>query len=266
MPHEVMEHYGTLFDQGFLPQGLALCASLRRHAGPFTLWVLCLDGQTRTTLEALALPGVRLLALADCETDELRAARADRSYGEYCWTLASHVFSFVLDRDPTVQRLTYLDADVYFFGSPSPFFAEMEQAGKTVLITEHAFAPAYAHYEAKAGRFCVQFITFTREPDSLALLHRWQRQTRASSSADRHAASFGDQQYLDEWPARFGNVVHVLEHRDRTLAPWNADHALRHADPDRVVFYHFHGFRMMSPRWSQWCIGYSLAQPAALCL
>jgi hypothetical protein len=259
-----MEHYCTLFDEAFLPQGIALHSSLQRHAQPFKLWVLCLDRATKTALDNLQLSDVKALALADCETAELRAARANRSYGEYCWTLASHMFSFVLDRDQTVRRLTYVDADVYFFASPTPFIRELQQSGKPVLITEHAFAPSVAHYARTAGRFCVQFITFERQPEALALLTSWQRQTLESCSSAREAEVFGDQQYLDAWPVRYPHLVHILDHRFRTLAPWNADHALARADPEDVVFYHFHSFRTISRRWAQWCVGYTLTHPAAL--
>jgi hypothetical protein len=34
-----MEHYVTLFDSLFLPQGLALHMSMERHAGVYTLWI-----------------------------------------------------------------------------------------------------------------------------------------------------------------------------------------------------------------------------------
>jgi hypothetical protein len=258
-----MEHYCTLFDRFFLPQGLALHASLRRHAAPFTLWILCMDGQTKAALESLALPEIRLLALEECETPELRAARGNRSHGEYCWTLASHLFSFVFSRSPEVRRLTYLDADVYFFGPPGDFFDELEGSGKPVLITEHAYDPAWGHYAATAGRFCVQFVTFTRTPEALALLEHWQRQTRDSCSAERGAAAFGDQKYLDDWPVRHPGLVHVLDHRYRTVAPWNADHAIGRGGAANVVFYHFHTFRILGKRWIQWGVGYTLREAAA---
>jgi hypothetical protein len=255
-----MEHYCTLFDRFYLPQGMALHASLERSAAPFTLWILCMDQQTRNALETLALPHTRLLSLGDCETPDLRVARSNRSHGEYCWTLASHLFSFVLDRAHEVGRLTYLDADVFFFGSPAPFFTELEAAGKPVLITEHAHAPAWAHYSLAAGRYCVQFVTFTRTAPALRLLERWQGQTRESCTSERGAPGFGDQKYLDEWPSLFPEVVHVLDHRHRTLAPWNADHAALAGTPDDVVFYHFHTFRLLGRRWTQWMVGYPLGQ------
>ena len=50
-----MEHYVTLFNNLFLPQGLALHASMERHAGTYTLWILCMDNETHDFLAQLAL-------------------------------------------------------------------------------------------------------------------------------------------------------------------------------------------------------------------
>ena len=45
-----MEHYVTLFDSLFLPQGLALHMSMERHAGNYTLWILCIDDAVHDVL------------------------------------------------------------------------------------------------------------------------------------------------------------------------------------------------------------------------
>ena len=42
----MMEHFVTIFDSLFLPQGLALHMSMERHIKKYTLWVLCVDRQT----------------------------------------------------------------------------------------------------------------------------------------------------------------------------------------------------------------------------
>lgn len=258
-----MEHYVTLFDRNFLPQGLALLDSLRRTSGaPFRLWILCLDQETHELLTRLGAPEAQLLALPECETPALRQARANRSYGEYCWTLASHAFSFVFDRAPAVTRLTYLDADVYFLADPASLLREFAETGKQVMITEHAYAPEWSHFTRTAGTYCVQFVTFTRSPAALALLARWQAQTREQCSSDPRLGGFGDQAYLDEWPVRSGALVHVLDHRYRTLAPWNADHAAQSAEALPPVFFHFHGLRLLGSQWIQQAVGYPLAQPA----
>ena len=77
-----MEHYVTLFDSLFLPQGLGLHTSLERHGQPYRLWILCVDRDTFEVLEKLALPNVRLLPLEKLETDELRRVRPTRTRGE----------------------------------------------------------------------------------------------------------------------------------------------------------------------------------------
>ena len=73
------EHYVAIIDSVFLPQGLALHASLERHAGPYTLSVLCVDDDTRRILASLALPNVKVLNVADLETADLRQVKAGRS-------------------------------------------------------------------------------------------------------------------------------------------------------------------------------------------
>jgi hypothetical protein len=255
-----MQHFTTLFDRNFLPQGLALLASLRRHTtAPFRLWVLCLDRETHTILTALHQPEVELLILDQCETPALRAARDNRSYGEYCWTLASHVFSFVFERAEQVQRVTYLDADVYCLADPLACLRELDASGKSVLITEHAFAPQWSHYSRTTGTYCVQYVTFNRTAPALSLLARWQEQTRAQCSSDPGKGGFGDQVYLDEWPYIHNAFVHVLDHRYRTLAPWNTDFALGRPHSEPPIFFHFHGLRILGRRWVLWAAGYPLA-------
>jgi hypothetical protein len=53
---------------------------------------------------------------------------------------------------------------------------------------------------------------------------------------------FGDQKYLDDWPERFPDFVHVLEDAAATQAPWNAGRF----DPNDAVLFHFHELRTMA--------------------
>lgn len=245
-----MEHFLTLFDHRFLPQGLVLQATLAAHAAPCTLWVVCLDVAAETQLRVLGLPGVRIIPLAEVEDDALRAARANRSWTEYCWTLTPSICRHVLVRYPECGRITYVDADLAFFASPTPLFAELERSGKSVLITRHAYAPRYARLTALAGHFCVQFLTFVRDERALAILARWRAQCLESCTAvaTPGAPGFGDQKYLEEWPGRFPAAVHVLAQTREALAPWNVDHFQEQAGPYVPVFFHFHGFRILGPR------------------
>ena len=220
-----MEHYVTLFDSLFLPQGLALQSSLERHASPYVLWILCMDDEAYEVLNRLRLPHVRLLRLAEVETAELLRVKRERSRAEYCWTITPFTPRFVFGADPAVRRVTYVDADLWFRDAPAPIFREFERSGKQVLITDHAYAPEHDQ-TATHGRYCVQFITFTREGGE-PVRQWWQERCVEWCFARSENGKFGDQKYLDDWPERFGDQVHVLRHAEWTRAPWNVAETAR---------------------------------------
>jgi hypothetical protein len=237
-----MEHFVTLFDGLFLPQGLALHTSLERHAGTYTLWVLCMDEAAHQTLGKLALPNMRLLSVGDVETDVLRAVKRTRSRAEYCWTVTPFSLGFVFDADPSVKRVTYVDADTWLVKSPRPLLDEFESSGKAVLITEHAYAPQYDQSHL-SGRFCVQFMTFLRDRGE-PVRSWWAERCIEWCFARLEDGKFGDQMYLNDWPTRFASDVHVLQFAAAMQAPWNTT---RFAPSDAVVF-HFHGLRLLRDR------------------
>jgi hypothetical protein len=237
-----VEHYVTIFNGVYLPQGLALQASLQRHAGSYTLWIVCVDEQAYSILTGLRLPNVRLLRASDVETAELVAVKPTRTTGEYCWTLTPFAPRFVFEADTNVQRVTYLDADLWFLRDPAPIFREFEASGKEVLITDHAYAPEHDQ-TATSGRFCVQFLTVTRDGGE-TIRKWWEERCIEWCYARSEDGKFGDQKYLDDWPERFGPWVHVLADHSLTLAPWNA----MRFPYSSSVFYHFHGLRIISDR------------------
>jgi hypothetical protein len=165
-----MEHYVTLFDNLFLPQGLALHMSMERYLQHYTLWVLCVDDQAHEVLTKLNLPNVRLLQLSKLETAELLGVKNTRSKSEYCWTLTPFAPRFVFEADLEVKRVTYLDADLWFLRSPSLIFEEFDKSRKQVLITDHAYAPEYDK-TSSSGQYCVQFMIFNRKGSEI--VRKW---------------------------------------------------------------------------------------------
>ena len=93
-----MEHYVTIFNSLFLPQGLALYQSMVEKVQNFNLWILCVDEETYSTLDQRRLPFLKLLKLSEWETPELLEVK-DRSIGEYCWTLTPFAPRFVFSAD-----------------------------------------------------------------------------------------------------------------------------------------------------------------------
>lgn len=254
-----IEHFCTLFDSNFLPQGLALQQSIQRHCPQSVLWILCMDELVEKQLKTLSLSNVRLLSLKGVETPELLRVKPSRSRGEYCWTLTPFLPSFVFAKDPEVMRVTYVDADLFFFSSPQSFFSELENAKKSVLITEHAYDPRYEQSET-SGRFCVQFVTFLRNSAAEAVLQWWQERCIEWCFARHEDGKFGDQKYLDQWPTLFGAAVHILQQKEKTHAPWNADYYNEHSP----VFFHFHGLRIVEANKIRLFLGYQIRKALPL--
>ncbi len=235
-----MEHYVTLFDSLFLPQGLALHMSMERHAGSYTLWILCVDDEAHEVLSRLGLPNVRLLQLSRLETPELLAVKPGRSKGEYCWTLTPFAPRFVFEADAGVTRVTYIDADMWLRKNPKLIFREFDASGKHVLITDHAYAPEYDQ-SAPSGQYCVQFMTFARDGGE-PVRKWWEEKCIEWCFARFENGKFGDQKYLDDWPHRFEESVHVLTNKELMLAPWNATRF----PYGNAVTWHFHDLRIVN--------------------
>ena len=248
--NHTIEHFCTLFDKNYLPLGMALHQSLLIHAQPFHLWILCMDEQVEQQLKQLNLTYVTLIPLREIETPELLSAKAERSRGEYCWTLTPFTFEAVFNRDIAISQVTYLDADLFFFDDPQILLNELP-ADKDVLITDHAYAPEYDQSEI-SGRFCVQFLTFKRSQKAFEVMHWWQERCLEWCFNRVEDGKFGDQKYLDSWLQLFGESVYIVRQTNKTLAPWNTNFFSKKTKIDfKPVFYHFHTFKIISPNQIQ---------------
>ncbi len=260
LPKDV-EHFVTLFDSNFLPMGIALHDSLMAHAQPFHLWIICIDDLVKQQLDDIALTNVTLIPLDAAETPELLAVKPGRSRSEYCWTLTPFSPQIVFDMNPEVRRVTYLDADLFFFDQPKILLEAFERSGKQVSLSEHAYDPRYDQTDIH-GRFCVQFMTFVNSAQTRRILRWWQERCIEWCFARLEDGKFGDQKYLDVWPEMFKNDIYILESVSKTLAPWNVNYFTdRQGGNIDPVFYHFHGLRLITPRRLRLYLGYKIGSP-----
>jgi len=194
--------------------------SLRSCTKDFHLYIFAFDDISYRILTGMNPENVTVIPLRDFETPELKKVKKERSVAEYCWTSTPSVISYVL-KTYNVPECTYLDADLYFYSDPSVLISELDAAGKNVLITEHWYSFLPRLYEEKrAGRFCVQFMTFRNEESSLYILDKWRLQCIEWCYARHEDGKFGDQKYLDEWPVNYPDV-HIMENHGGGMAPWN---------------------------------------------
>lgn len=239
------EHFCTLFDKNYLPQGLSLHKSLVANADSFHLWIVCMDNQVEEYLIALNLPHVSLIPLKEIESPELLLVKPNRSPGEYCWTITPFTFQAVFEREPSVHQVTYLDADIFFFNDPWILLSELT-TDEHILITEHAYAPEYDQ-SSISGKFCVQFLTIKQTSEGQEVMKWWQKRCVEWCFDRVEDDKFGDQKYLDRWPSLFGSRIHIIQKKEKTLAPWNISYFSQVLENDLdPVFYHFHGLKLIS--------------------
>jgi hypothetical protein len=260
MKDTLTEHYVTMMDSNFLPQGLALYESMANHIEQFALWILCLDDKVAKALQRLRKNNLRLIPLCQVETAEFLKVKKQRSLREYCWTLKPITPKTVFDQDLSVRRVTYLDADMWFFRSPDDIFNEFELSGKSVLITDHAF-DAENDRSQTSGRYCAQLLIFVRNR-SEHVRQWWEERCLEWCFARSEKGLFADQKYLDKWPSLFSRDVHVLQQLDLLLGPWNA----QHFSSSRAIAWHFHGLRLLEGGTIELHPGYSLPREVESCV
>ena len=212
---------------------------MKQHLESFRLFVICVDEAARNKLLPWQGEDLHLLLLSEHETPELLAIKPTRTRGEYCWTLTPFSFEFVFNTYPDVDTLTYLDADLFFLTSDDAIRQEFDASNKGALITLHAFAPDYDQ-SATSGKFCVQYLAFHRIKGR-NVRRDWQIKCLEWCFNRAENGRFGDQKYLDEWPVRFKDQVHILSALNAILAPWNA---IRFPYSEAAI-WHFHGLRLV---------------------
>jgi FkbM family methyltransferase len=240
----------TLFDVNYLPRGLVLYRSLAEHCDEFRLRVYCVDRETKDVLDGLALPHLETIGFDELERDdpELLAVKSTRTRVEYCWTATPAICLHALHRDPGLEQITYLDADLMFYADPAPIFNELGH--DSILIVPHRYANRWDQGAAVSGIYNVQFLTFKRDERGLEALDWWHERCIEWCFARFEDGKLGDQKYLDDWPERFAGV-HVLEHPGGGLAPWNVESYVLTGTPEAplvdgvpLVFFHYHSLRL----------------------
>ena len=92
-------------------------------------------------------------------------------------------------------------------------------------------------------------MTFRNSRPAAEVSAWWQARCLEWCFARAEDGKFGDQKYLDDWPERFPAQVHVLQQKDKALAPWNA-RFFEASGQGRLapVFFHFQGLRIHAGR------------------
>lgn len=248
-----MYYFCTYFDIAYLPQGLALYTSLKKHCPDFRLCILCMDEDVHEMLSEMALPEIDLISLQEFEKDDdlLLGAKRNRSRIEYYFTCTPSLPLFVFRKYSDINLLTYLDADLFFYAHPKPVFQELSH--HSIGIIPHRYAPRYCIMEPQ-GMYNVGWLSFRRDSNALSCLSWWREKCVEWCFKRSEDDRFADQKYLDEWPVLFAGVKEI-QHKGANLACWNSENysiKLQEneitVDEQELIFYHFHRLRRLTKR------------------
>lgn len=233
-----------------LHQGLALYRSLTKNSSDPRICFLCIDDETFDVLSALKLKNAFLIKLSDIETKELAEIRSKRKLNEYCWTLKPVFMEFLMKNVNKASRVTYLDADLYFYSDPERIYKDASQC--TVLLTKHDYSPSFDQVVSACGKYNSGFVSVKNNHHGIACVRWWKDKCMDWCSETPQNGRYGDQKYLDFMAFNFQRVCNVIA-PGVNIAPWNQS-KYRFSEKDGkvfvndwpLIFYHFSGLRLKS--------------------
>ena len=235
------EHYITLFNYNYLPQGLTMFFSLKKNYKDFVLWIVCMDKKVENFFLKKKFKEIRIIPLRNLENKPLIKVKKKRKFVEYCWTLTPFLPNYVFKRNKSLRKITYVDADIFFYKSPFKIIKEFKDSKKSIFLTEHGFHPNHDISDI-SGRFCVQYMIYKNDVHCEKILKWWQDKCLDWCHDYPDNGRLGDQKYLDEWPKLFKNKIHISRNKKFFQAPWTFD---RFKTKDKII-YHFHGLKINS--------------------
>lgn len=240
----------TVLDSNYIQYGISLYLSLQQNmsSNNYEFHIICIDKLAYNLLSKLNLQYVIIHKLSDIESSDIKIARNNRNYVEFCWTLASFSLNYVLNVLKH-DYVIYLDADLFFLNSPENLLNKKAD----IIITPHDFDDENLHLQVY-GKYCVQFIGVKRSEKTSKLIQIWYSNVIDWCYCKLENNKFGDQKYLDNWVNEYHEIT-FLETTGKTLGPWNIKKYLNSLD--EAICYHFHSSKIIGKFFIP-CDGYNI--------
>jgi hypothetical protein len=251
-----MDHvFCTVLSRTRLYQAIALLCSLHTVKKTFILHILCVDDATYNLLKKMDWDSVHLTRLDELKNDTLDGLRRSRKQNEYCWTLKPIYLEYLFKTYPKIERLTYIDADLFFFSDPEPVFTS--QPHSSVLLSKgdiripNLDTRDTLTIQRILGKYNSGFISFKRDELGLMALDWWKEKCLDCCISMPEGGRFGDQKYLDELPQIFRNVTEIrtpgvnVGHWNSYYYNYSVYQGRVYADLSPLICYHFSGFRVV---------------------
>lgn len=249
-----MATYCTYFDEGYASRGELMIRSLLRVEPQATVWVLAMTEHADRLVRDRLVPKVRVVSLAEFEQarPDIARTRGERSRAEYMFTCTPGWIRYVMDRVEDRQWVTYLDADLYFFRSPSTIYGQLAEG--SVGLVAHNFV-WFRQDLNRFGRYNVGWVSFRNDEAGRDCAMWWDERCVEWCFDRVDDGRFADQRYLDTFPEITEGLVE-LQGRGVNAAPWNISGQRIEVDEhgplvggEPLFFFHFHGIKRRNDRF-----------------
>lgn len=242
--------YFTLSDENFSPRTLAMAKSLKSFEKDAKFFFFHFDDISDEQLEIFTKNGIEPSSVRRFLGEDLFTSLSDsRQYIELMWTLPSIISSALISEylNTDFTDVVYLDADLFFFGSPAQIWQEIPP--NKISIVRHNFSSRLEEEFPESGEFNVSWVSFPTTIEGAQCASEWATNcTLLCPSTPTHLNGklvYGDQLYLEEWPAKYGDSLHIINNVGAGVAPWNYENYLiSETFPITInftplVFFHF---------------------------
>ena len=239
----------TTADINYLTKALALYQSLCDNVEDFTLYFLCIDFETWQKVGELNLKNVSRFKLERLEAIDIELQQSKNNppskygtqYSQYCWTLTPYFTNYILKNFiKENEYLMYVDADIYFYGSPQRIIDEMN--GESVGIHTHRFTEPFR--ETDSGWYNCGIVVFKNNPSGITASALWKHLLINHNNIYREKyGTCGDQKYLELIKEKF--TCCVFDKNILHGAPWCCND-LKNKE---ILWYHFSHFTIKEGKW-----------------
>jgi hypothetical protein len=238
----------TQFDSSYLSRAIMMIKSIRAFDSEIELAVICYDILSMRYCDSISKQ-YNLIVYFDKDIPIQGLSTEvilNRSRAEYIWGRKSEIACFLLETHK-VSFICYVDADIYFFQPPSKILDKQHQFDMSFL--SHDFVKYENNFVSShiAGHWSAQWVFFKNSSLGKVYSKMWSSMCGFWCGENPEDGRYGDQKYLEYFQANEG--VFGIE-KSGGCGPWNVN---QYAFDD-IIFYHFHGFRLL-PRSNYFQIG-----------
>ena len=259
-------HFTMILSEVHLFKALAMYISLKEHCTSFELFILCMSDKVYDILKKINFENVKVFHLNELEKDnyELYAAKSNRTFHEYCWTMKPVFMEYVMKNYDKADYYAHVDADLFLFNNIDLLFNENPKA--SIFLTEHYNSKEFEHYYNLTGKFNTGFVGVKNNSEGKTAVTIWKVKCleKCTGEYDTVNKTFGDQRYVEEWPDIFKNV-HVVKSIGANTAFWNVkNYKVRqinntvYVNNTPLIFYHFSAFCIIEPKEAELCSFYKI--------